>query len=69
MVPASSRAFYFGETECRNGEMNIAGVTIAGAIIDLSARRRATVVAIADGQPHTVESALKLVQKAGAKAV
>jgi hypothetical protein len=49
-------AFSFGETGCRNGEMNIAGVTIAGANIDLNVKLRATVVAIAAGQRHTVEN-------------
>ena len=47
--------------------MNIAGVTIAGASIGLSVRHRATAIAIADGQRHTVGSALKPVQKDGAK--
>jgi hypothetical protein len=58
--------FSFGETGCRNGEMNIAGVTIAGASIGLSVRLKATAAPIADGQRHTVGCASKPVQKAGA---
>jgi hypothetical protein len=52
--------FSFGETECRIGEMNIAGVTIAGASIGLSVRVKAIAVAIADGQRHTAESGSEL---------
>jgi hypothetical protein len=47
ILPALPRAFSFGEIVCRNGEMNIAGVTIAGASIDPNVRLRATAVAIA----------------------
>jgi hypothetical protein len=35
-------SLFFGEIVCRNGEMNIASVTIAGASIDSSVRLRAT---------------------------
>jgi hypothetical protein len=45
--------------------MNIAGVKIAGASIGLSARLRATAVAIADGQRHTVVSDSTPVQSGG----
>jgi hypothetical protein len=41
--------------------MNIANVRIADASIGLSARLRATAVAIADGQRRTVGSAFKVV--------
>jgi hypothetical protein len=47
--------------------MNIADVTIAGASIGLSVRLRATAVRIAAEQQHMVGSALKPVQKDGAK--
>jgi hypothetical protein len=47
-------------------EMNIAGVAIAGANIGLSVRLRATAVAIADGQRHTVENGSRLGQRGDA---
>jgi hypothetical protein len=49
--------------------MNIAGVTIAGASIDLSVRLKATAVAIADGKLHTVGSGSRPVQRDGGKGV
>ncbi len=49
--------------------MNIAGVTIAGASIDLSVRLRATAVPIAGEQQHMVGSASKPVQRDGEKGV
>ena len=61
-----SRGLFFGETGCRNSEVNIAGVTIADASIDLSVRLKATATGIADGRRHTVESDSELEPKAGA---
>ena len=46
--------------------MNIAGVTIADASIDLSVRLKATATGIADGRRHAVESDSELELKAGA---
>jgi hypothetical protein len=57
--------FSFGETECRIGEMNIAGVTIARASIGLGVRLKAIAVAIADGQRPTAESDSRTVRKGG----
>jgi hypothetical protein len=68
LVPALSRGlFFFGETKCRNGEMNTAGVTIAEASIGLSVRPRAIAVAIADGQRPTVGSDSRRAPWAGAE--
>ena len=58
---------FFWRTECRNGEINIADVTIAAANIGLSVRRRATAIEIADGQPHTAENGSRLEQRGGAE--
>ena len=52
--------------DAENGEVNIAGVTIADASIDLSVRLKATATGIADGRRHTVESDSELELKAGA---
>jgi hypothetical protein len=68
-VRALFRAFSFGETGCRNGEMNIGGVTTAGTSIGPSEKLRAIVVAIAGALRHTVESASKPVQRDGGKGV
>jgi len=70
LVPALSRGlFFFGETKCRIGEMNIASVTIAGASIGLSVRLKAIAVAIADGQRPTAVSDLRTVRRGGAEGV
>jgi hypothetical protein len=53
--------FFIGDAECQLGETNIAGVTIAGASIGLSVRRKATAVPIAGAKPHTVASASRRV--------
>src|SRR5215467_8708994 len=57
--PISSGPFeglFFGRNECRIGEMNIAGVTIAGASIGLSVRLRAIARDAANGTPPTPEN-------------
>jgi hypothetical protein len=66
-VPALSRAFFIGELECRNGEMNIAGVTIAELNIELSAKLKAIVAPIAGGQRHTVGSGSELERRGAGK--
>jgi hypothetical protein len=47
---------FFWRNECRIGEMNIAGVTIAGASIGPSVRPRAIASDVANEMPPTPES-------------
>jgi hypothetical protein len=66
---AHSRAFSFGETECQNGEMNIAGVTFAELNIDLIAKRRAIAAGAVNAQRLMVGSGSKPVPSGGGEGV